>query len=74
MAELNEHHAEKYMKLQSDATANGKSTLANLQRMVSPPDDQAHSGGNRGAESHRQCEANLMKVQKELEYLTGLAQ
>lgn len=35
MAEQRELHAEQYMKLQGEVTATGKSTLANLHRMVS---------------------------------------
>lgn len=45
MAEQREIDAEKYMKLQTDATAAGKSTLANLQRMVNTQDDPARLGG-----------------------------
>jgi chromosome segregation ATPase len=72
MAEQRELAAEQYMQLQAEVTATGKSTLANLHRMVSR-EEAPTSGGERRAEdaTRRQYEVGHQKTQKELDRLGG---
>ena len=71
LAEERERHAEQFSKLQAEVTATGKSTLASLHAMVQNKDKPPSSTGvdRRVAEVSRQQEAELQKIQKEVEHL-----